>query len=186
MKPYSNFDSIEASTDRKRLAPGGYVVEIQSVKENEDKQYFECVYDITEGSEKGRFSDDWGQKNPYVHRFIRSYKEAALGMFKAFLIALDESNGTKLVDKVKDKGITPKDFEKKFIGIVLGEEEYVTDRGEIKTRLNVASVKTTEAIRKGDFSIPDKKVMEPTKYKPAPSNQGTPLEGFAEEEDLPF
>jgi hypothetical protein len=42
----------------------------------------------------------------------------------------------------------------KVVGLVLGEEEYKNNAGEIKTKLVVSQVKTVEEIENGDFKIP--------------------------------
>lgn len=180
MKPIADFDKVQATGDFERLAPGGYVLKITEATDDPKKEYLKIVYDIAEGPEKGRYSDEWAQKNKYAHAFYRSYKEKAVGMFKAFTNALEESNdGYKWSwEEATLKG--------KLIGAVIAEEEYMNDRGEIKTRLYVNSVMSADRIRKGDYRVPALKL-----YKEKPSDGMKPAAdvSFMEklsDDDLPF
>ena len=77
-----------------------------------------------------------------------------------------------------------------MIGLVLGEEEYINNNGEVKKRLYVKDVKTVEQIRNGDFKIPELKTIKNTPSATG-SVQNTPVSagGFIttpSDEDLPF
>lgn len=174
MKPINNWDAIEemGTSEFRKLPAGGYVVKILSVEDKKDKSYLELVYDIAEGEYKDYYSDDWGKDHPYAHQFRRSYTEKAQGFFKGFIKNVEASN----------KGYTWNWDEKtlvgKVVGIVLGEEEYNKTNGTVGTRLYDKSIKSAEDIRKGNFVVPDLKVLE-NKVEPE-----TP-EGFTEA-DIPF
>lgn len=185
MKPLPNFSTIPASTDRGRLPVGGYVLKITGVEDNVKMEYLRVIYDIAEGPEKGRYSDEWANEHIYAHAFIRSYKETARGMFKAWLVAVDESNGTKFVDTV-EAGLKETQLVGKVFGAVIGEEEYKTDLGDIKTRLYVASVMSADRIRKGDYKLP---AFKPYKDKAGDGMKPAPTVTFSNplnEDDLPF
>ena len=183
MKPISNWETIQASTDHTRLPAGGYVVRITKVEDDPTKQYITIVWDIAEGLEKGRYSDEWGKANEYAHRFIRSYKETALGMFKAFITAVEESNEGFIWTKAKwnEQALVGK-----LVGIVLGEEEYDNDRGETKTRLYLKTALSADKIRRGEYVVPD------LRKAPERASEGlTPAPEVAftnpiNEDDLPF
>ena len=187
MKPIANWNDITPEVEgmRSKLQPGGYVVKITGVINDPKKEYLKIVYDIAEGDEAGRYSDDWGQ-NPdhdYAHSFFRSYKEKALGMFKGFLKTVEDSNPGYTWDWHEDKLCG------KLIGIVLGNEEYMSNRGEIAVRLAVRSVITPEKIRAGEFNIPDTK-----RYKPKDGETVTASvssgpdfsQELIEDKDIPF
>ena len=94
------------------------------------------VYDIAEGEYEGFYSDEFGRNNEWAHRFVRSYKESARGMFKAFLMRLEESNPGFTVagwqedcDERRLVGLE--------VGILLQTELYTNNRGEDKERLTV-------------------------------------------------
>lgn len=175
MKPIKGYDKIQASGDFERLPAGGYVLRLQSVTDEPSKEYLRIVYDIAEGPEAGRYLNEPAE-NDYRHQFIRSYKEKALGMFKAFTNALEASNpGYKWDWK---EGALPG----KLLGVVLGYEEYEANDGNIKERLRVVSCIDADRIRKGDFKIPELKKLTPA-TNPAPVIPGfTPVN----DENVPF
>lgn len=182
MKPIKGYKDIEASTDFERLAPGGYVLKITSVTDDQAKEYLGIVYDIAEGPEAGRYKAE-PPENDYRHRMIRSYKEKALPMLKAFTLAVDETNGTKFTEMV-EKGLNEQMLVGKLVGVVLGYEEYEANDGSTKERLRVASVMSADRIRKGDYKVPELKRLKASATAPAAS----PVPGFSPvaEDDLPF
>lgn len=181
MRPINDFNKVKASTQYERLAPGGYVIRITDVKDEDapDKQYLRIVYDIAEGSEAGRYKNE-DKDNEYRHAFVRSYKETALGMLKAFTEAVDQSNGTKLTESV-EKGLDEKLLIGKLVGIVFGYEEYEANDGNVKERIRVASVLPADKIREGEYKVPELKKLA------AKASAGIP-EGFTalKDDDLPF
>lgn len=188
MKPLGKaYKEAEASTgDFKRLPEGGYVIRITAVEDKDDKEYLNIIYDIAEGEYKDFYSDEWGKAHPFAHNFVRSYKESAFGMFKGFLRALDETNGTKF-DEQAAKGLPEQQLVGKLVGVVIGSEEYETNRGEVKTRLRVASVMSAERIRKGEFKVPELKKLENQSSFSSAVSSGTPA-GFdkIDDKDIPF
>lgn len=176
MRPIKDFDKVTASGEYERLAPGGYVITIQSAEDEPSKEYLRIVYDIAEGPEKGRYLNETAEHD-FRHSFIRSYKEKALGMFKAFTNALEESNpGYKWDWK---EGALPG----KHLGIVLGYEEYEANDGNIKERARIASCISADRVRKGDYKVPElKTIKRDTTPKP------TVPTGFeqVDDSDLPF
>lgn len=183
MKPINNWDKIQASTDFSRLPAGGYVVKIIKVEDDPKKEYLSIVWDIAEGPEKGRYSDEWGKEHEYAHRFIRSYKETAQGMFKAFIIAVEESNEGFVWTKVKWNEQT---LVGKLVGIVLGEEEYDNDRGETKTRLYLKAAMSADRIRRGEYTVPDiRKAPERATEGLTPAPE-VPFNNPINEDDIPF
>lgn len=176
------YKDAEASTgDFKRLPAGGYIAKITAVEDKADKEYLNITFDIAEGDFKSFYSDEWGKGHPYAHSFVRSYKEKALGMFKGFLRAVDESNNTKFESRA-EKGFPENELVGKFIGVVIGYEEYRTNRGDIGQRTRVTATKSTDIIYSGDFKVPELKVLGETQ------TANSPVAGFEQvnEEDLPF
>lgn len=178
MKPIKNWKDITPSGDRERLKAGGYIIKITDVKDVPKKEYLEILYDIAEGPEAGRFKDDFYADKPYAHRFIRSYKDSAAGMFKAFINAVEASNEGWSWDACgwKEQALVGK-----IAGVVLREEEYRTNRGDVNTRLGVYSVIDAERVRTGDYTVPD---VKPLKEDEAPAEASTG--GFSPAPDVPF
>ena len=66
----------------------------------------------------------------------------------------------------------------KYVGVVLGEEEYQKNNGDIGVKLVVKDIKTCDQILKGDFKVPAIKKIVTT----APATFA-PVDGL---DDLPF
>lgn len=175
MKPIKDFDKVQASGEYEKLPAGGYVLRIQSVEDDPKKEYLRIVYDIAEGPEANRYQNETAE-NDYRHSFIRSYKEKALGMFKAFTNALEESNpGYKWDWKEGALG-------GKLLGVVLGYEEYEANDGNVKERIRVVSCMGADRIRKGDFKVPELKKLKTDTATSAPVPGFTPIA----DGDVPF
>lgn len=176
MKPIENFDKIQASGDFEKLPAGGYVIRITDVEDRpaDDKQYLLITYDIAEGEYADHFRNT-DAEFVFSHQFIRSYKEKALGMFKAFVNAVEASNAGFKWDWKESK------LRGKILGVVLGEEEYENNRGEVKVGLKVKACKPADAIRNGDFKVPELKKL------PEQSGSAIP-DGFQAlaDDSLPF
>ena len=175
MKPITNYDKIKASGEFERLPAGGYVIRITACEDKPDVEYLVITYDIFEGAYKDHFKDS-DAEHVFTHQFIRSYKATALGMFKAFTNALEASNPGYKWDW-NEKGLAGK-----LLGVVLGEEEYENNRGEVKTGLKVRSCRAADDIRQGNFKVPELKKLEKTAVQPAQVPGFTPLS----DADVPF
>lgn len=177
MKPIKDFDKIQASGDFERLPAGGYVIRITEATDEPSKEYLRITYDIAEGPEAGRYKNE-EPDNAYRHQFIRSYKEKALGMFKAFTNALEESNKGYKWDWKEST------LPGKILGVVIGYEEYEANDGNIKERQRIASCISADRVRQGDFKIPELKKLA-SSSKPAP---GAVPAGFVplQDDTLPF
>lgn len=133
-----DFSNVSESVDYKRPGAGVYCCRIVDVEHNQDKQYIKAYLDICYGefkdtgkSVKDRTGQDWGYINTYF-----SYKPTALGMLKHSLHVVADSS------KIEPKTLE-KDFNEtegkcligKYVGIVIGEQEYKAKDGSIKKTL---------------------------------------------------
>ena len=174
--------------DFTRLPAGGYIAEITAVEDKTDKEYLNITFDIAMGEFKAFYSDEWGKAHPYAHTFVRSYKKTGdpkkdariMGMFKTFLHAIDESNGTNYEPQA-ETGFDENLLKGKRIGLVIGYEEYESDRGEIRERTRVTAVKSTDDITKGNYKVPEVKRI-------APAAAPSPADDFIRinPDDVPF
>lgn len=188
MKPLGKqYSDAEARGDGgfERLPAGGYVCKITAVEDVTEKDYLSVVFDIAEGDRKGFYSDEWGQNHPYAHRFVLSYKESALGMFKGRLKAIDESNGTEFV-KEAVAGLKEQQLVGKLVGLVIGYEEYASDRGDVRQRSTVRSVLAADKIRRGEFKVPELKRLDSAAAPAITEHAGEPPAGFSWGDDVPF
>lgn len=168
-----NWNLIEESTGGQKLPAGGYVCVITDVEDNPRGEYLRITYDIKEGEYAGHYSDDFAKDHPYIHQFVRSYKDSAEGMFKAFINRVQESN-RGFVWNMQDE----RQFIGKEIGLVMQYEKYTNTKGEDKERLNVERVYATQDIRNGDYKLPDPK--DNRTNVPASSNS------YDDYSDVPF
>lgn len=187
MKPINReeWDNAKESTGFKKLVPGGYVCRITNVRDVESKGYFSIRYDIAEGEFAGHYSDEWGEKHPYAHEFNRSYIKA-LGMLKAFLTAVDKTNGTAFADQIVNTGlIDPSALVGKTIGLVLGGVQKTSNRGTDYIQLDVVATLPVQDIRDGNFRVPETKLFDGSTG--ASDYESSIPEGFQQtENDLPF
>ena len=184
MRQIDNWDDIqEASGEFERPAPGGYIARIVTVEDNEDKEYLRIEWDFEEGEHKGDNAATFNRAGFWPIVLIRSYKETALGFFKAFKTSVELSN-PKYIFSTRDIH----SLEGKLMGVVLGEEEYAKRTGEIGTRLCVYQVRTVKAIRDGDFKVPKRKQLAQTQSRNTPYSGGGP--GFSDrnedDDECPF
>lgn len=188
-----NWDNVQEASDFPKVTPGGYLARIVAVKDEEDKEYLLISYDFAEGELKGYYKDLAASKGFWGGTFVRSYKEKALPFFKAFKTAVEESNPGYVFQN------DPQSLVGKWIGVIIGEEEYWSDRDrKVKIRTYVDQVRSGQAIRAGDFEVPLLKkyegasvraafYQEPTFMAPSAAAAGDPFGvPLPTDDDLPF
>lgn len=172
MERFENFEAVQATSgEYMKPSIGGYICKIVDVEDvkldpNTGKgKYLKIDYDIASGDFEDFYKEQfekWGANNGrWGASFMRSYKESAIGMFKHFIECIEKSNKGFAWDW-NEKGLVGKE-----IGLVLGEEEYKNNAGEVKKRLYVYQVKTVDEIKKGDFKLPALKKLKETSSAPS-------------------
>jgi len=158
MKKFDNWDSVEeiGNSASKVLPAGGYVGKITAVTDVPEKEYLRIEWDISEGEFKGNGASCLERNGflPSANRFVRSYKDSAIGFFKGFISSVEQSNPNFVWDFDERKLVG------KTIGCVIGEEEYRKQTGDIGTRLKVKRTLSADSIRAGKFKVPDKEVLK--------------------------
>lgn len=148
-----DWNQVEDVREFDRPSPGGYICQITVAEDIPAKEYIKIEYDIAYGDYKGFWRQLYENKGFWGGSFIKSYKPTALPFFKAFKTAVEESN------KGYEFNNDEKTLVDKYVGLVLAEEEYLTNKNEVKTRLYVASVRGVDAIKNNDFEVPPLKKM---------------------------
>lgn len=175
--------NVQEAGEFTRPEAGAYICTITAVEDIEDKEYLKVSYDIAEGEFKGYYSEmrtnnpDWKWAGAYV----KSYKPAALPMFKRFCTAVSRSNGSFVFDG-DEVNADEKTLIGKKIGLLLGEEEYYGNDGEKKTRLYVVREFSTDKLK--DQKVPKLKTIKEDDSSSAPNTdndfvnvpEGTPEE----------
>jgi len=157
MRHIDNWDSIQEKQpgDFNNPVPGGYSAVITRVDDREDKEYLEIQWDYLDGPFRGANGETLSRAGFWPTILRRSYKETALGFFKAFKNAVEKSNPGYIFDDRHVQSLVGK-----YMGVVTGLEEYQKNNGEIVERLYVYQVRSTQAIRKGDFEVPNIKKLK--------------------------
>ena len=131
--------NVQEAGEFDRLPAGAYVCVIRNAEDFSQKEYLKITYDIAAGKYAGYYEKlrndhpDWAWTGAYV----KSYKTKALPMFKRFCSAVSKSNG----NFVFDGGAVNADERTligKKVGLVMQEEEYYGNDGNLKTRLIVS------------------------------------------------
>lgn len=163
--------NVQEAGDFSRPAPGAYICGIVKAEDVANKEYLKVTYDIIEGEFKGYYKEmrannpDWAWAGAYV----KSYKDAALPMFKRFCTAISRSNGNFVFDG-GNVNCDEKTLKGKKIGLLLGEEEYEGNDGNVKTRLYVVREFSIDKI--GEQKAPElKKLNKPEESKQVTGNE---------------
>ena len=179
MKRINNWENIQESTSFKRLTPNGYICKILKVEDHPEKEYLKIYFDIFKGDDKGYFKKQYDgdtrkeKKWPNAGTFIRSYKDSAASMFKGFTNAVEKSN------KGYQWNFDEKTLVNKIIGLIIADEQYQNQKGQVRVRNYVAAVRSVETIEKGEYEVPALKELTTTKVTTAtPAND--PLPDFSD------
>lgn len=165
-----NLDNVQEFT-RFRNPVGGFICEIKTVEDVADREYLKIGYDIAEALSEdqkefvGMYAKRKAERDFDYPTTVVSYKENSLPFFKGFVTALENSNKGYKWDNDENK------FVGKKIGFVIGEEEYEgRDKNgmpKVKVRTYVAERHSVQAIKDGDFEVPEfKKLSQPVVDRP--------------------
>lgn len=170
-----NWEEVEESRDGEHVPAGVYVIRITTGADEPAKQYSDFTWDIAEGPYKGNYAaaPDW------MHRLIRSYKTNALPMYKQFFRRIEDSNPGFSFDRNEHN---PGQFVGKVLGVVLREEEYEANDGNVKTRMTIGKIGTADEARNGTL----KPLALKTLKKEASSTYSAPVSSYDPTEEVPF
>lgn len=171
-----NLENVQEVQEYKKLIPGGYICIIKEVEDVSEKEYLKIDFDIAEGEFKDYYSRLFRNKGFWGGNYYISYKESALSLFKGFITSVEKSNANYKWDN-DEKKLIGKNF-----GLILGEEEYQSYvDGSIRTALRAKRAVSVDRIKKGDYEVPPKKIIESRQ-----SNSKPPVENFILDDDVPF
>lgn len=153
--------NVNAAGNYPRPVPGGYIMRIESVNNNEQKEQLEICLEFTDGDLKGYCANIKDRFNFWPARCTKSYKDRALPFFKAFINAVLKSNADT-------DGIVIGDYEDvdetklvgKSVGVVVGEREYDGNDGTRKRGLDWynATFVNMGDILVGAYEVPELRV----------------------------
>lgn len=163
--PKKDWSNVKEQRDLVYPTPGGYVCKITAVEDVPDRKYLYVEFDIAEGDYKNNFTERYKNYGnwPATGKAYLSYKSAEIMSynFDPFIAAVQNSNvgySFNEEDETTLKG--------KWVGVILGEEEYVDKRDNvIKTSLKARGFRSVSVIRDGRFRMP--KIKELSEEKKA-------------------
>lgn len=175
------------------LPAGGYIAKIIEVDDREWSGHIEPAHlihmDIAEGEHKGVYKrnnaasdrDRW--LTYWFAEPMAGSPEWLLSKVGGIQTSLAESN-----DKVNLSD--PHSWKGKYVGVVVGDEEYESNSGTVYTRPYVNYICSTGRIRKGEnqpggYKIPKLKKLQTSTPKPLASTE-MPDSFSAAEDDIPF
>lgn len=174
---YKNAE-VKSGTDFTPLPAGGYVCVITGVKDvAAEKPYLEITYDIAEGEYTDYYSDDFGRANLWAHQTRQYYTPASMGVFKGFLRAIDESNGTAF-EAEAEYGLNERQLVGRVVGFLIGQEWYNANDGTDKYNMKVVGTRNIKTIREGRYKEVQPRWRKghsaPTDIPTTPSNESAP------------
>lgn len=192
MKPFNNWNDVQAPTDRPKLPMGGYICQILGAKEKttqSGKSMLEVSFDIIEGEYADFYRNDYKMQNredKYWKGVIRYFLPEEDGSerdnwtksrFKGFTNAVEESNPNYHWDWNEDglKG--------KYIGMVTRNEEWEYN-GKTGFTVKPYSFETVEKIKNKTYYIPKDKYLNGEAPATAPTTQSADYSAI--DDDLPF
>lgn len=175
MRQDINWDAIQERQpgDYNNPEPGGYAAVITRVKDDEAKQCLFIEWDFADGQYQGANRETFERAGFWPTILCRSYKDAALGFFKAFKTAVEASNPGYAFSAKDVQALTGK-----RVGLVLGEEEYRKNSGEVGKRLFVHQARSLKAIREGDYKVPELKPLGKKDKPPVRGGIDVPYEPY--------
>lgn len=149
-----NFEEVEA---------GGYICKIcNAVLVNEDtKKNIRLELDIAEGPHKDYFTKLEERAGFWGLVGYASFKEGQLGRFTKVCTAFGVSNPGYSFDPFRKGGADVDTLIGKQIGAVIGKEEYMSNKGEIREKSVVSNITEVSKIREGKFKVPKLKKYVP-------------------------
>lgn len=174
-----NLSNVPEQGEFQRLTAGGYICKINTVTDNPEKEYLYIEFDIAKGDFAGYYQELFKNKGFWGGRFYKSYKETALPMFKRFCSAVSKSNNGFVFDGETNADETT--LVGKLVGLVLCEEEYYGNDGNIRTRLYVDRECPIEDIINNNFKI------KPLKELPKEESNNSEVDtSFIDSTENPF
>ena len=132
------------------LEPGFYVMRVTEVVDHPSEEFLEVTYDVAEGPDAGRYSDEWSAMHPWAHSMRKYYRETCSGMFSRFLGDLEKSNPGRF----SKQAFSATGNERSMVGLVIGcavqKRLYTKKDGTDGEGLEVAFTLPADDVRTGN------------------------------------
>lgn len=176
MRKIENWEEIRDFSEIASLPVGPQPCKITNVEDVTAKSYLKVEFEIVSGPFKGWYTSLQERTGNWYGTLNRSYKDAALGFFKAFITAVEKSNPGYKWDW------NEKSLIGKYVVANYREEESVYN-GELQTRVRPFEFRSVQAYKDGEIKEPAKKTLtEAEKKLLAPKTETMDVI----EDELPF
>lgn len=189
MKAIDNWNDVKETGGEIEVLPvGGYVCRIEMCTEKPNKNggtHLEIMFDVVEGDYRGFFMEDWKsqqREDKFWRGIIRQNVpnenspkyDKQKGFFKKFTNAVEASNPDYHWDW-NEGGLKGK-----LIGVIFGEVERTSSRGNRYITTQADSVTSVENIRNEKYRIPAPKMLS------VPTAATIAVDVSVDDGDLPF
>lgn len=190
MKPFNNWNDVQATTDRPKLPMGGYICTILGAKlktTRNGSEMLEVSFDITEGEYSNFYRDEYKTQNredKYWKGVIRYFLPLEDGSekddytkskFKAFINAVEDSNPKYHWDWDENT------LKGKFIGMITRNEEWEYN-GKTGFTVKPFLLMSVDRINNHTYTLPADKLLNSSNVAVLPPNDTSGVD----DEDLPF
>lgn len=180
MRKINNWEEIRDFSEVSSLPVGPQPCRITEVTDVSEKSYLKVEFDIVSGPFKGFYQAIQERSGNWAGVLNRSYKDNALGFFKAFITAVEKSNPGYSWDW------NEKSLVGKFVIVNYREEEEIYN-DEIRTRVRPFEFRSIPAWKEGNIKEPVKKTLSDAERKAfEAAHTSSETTAFVAEDDLPF
>lgn len=150
-------DNVQEAGSYNRLPAGGYICRYTKVEDVPEKEYLYMEFDIESGEYKDYYKKTWRRVWTFgVVEFTEAIKKRRFLCSKGCVLQLLKAiPGLCLMEE--DRMLMKKTLVGKHVGLILGEEEYIGNDGNKKTRLYVNTECDVNDIKAGRFRVPELK-----------------------------
>ena len=180
---YANIKGLQEG-EFERLPAGGYVCLVVYAtlgKTKNDNPQLILTLDIAEGQYAG-FYKNVDNYSPKHYQVIYDRNGKISPFFKGLLENFEKSNSDF---KVVDRNFDERKLINKKIGVIFGEEEYLSN-DVVKSTIKPVRTTTVENIREGKFKVPEPKKLPPSAKNTPSANKDNDFGADIDDEKLPF
>jgi hypothetical protein len=150
--PDTAFEDVEA---------GGYICKICNaiLVNTDDKKNIRLELDIAEGPHKDYFTRLEERAGFWGLTGYASFKDNQLGRFTKICTSFGLSNPGFVFDPFRKGGADIDTLIGKQIGVVIGKEEYMSNKGDVREKNVVTNITEVAKIREKKFTVPKTKKL---------------------------
>jgi len=183
-----NYEEVTTFTQRPQLPPGGYVLRILAVKQEQTEKSKQLAvrFDIVDGDHMGFFEKDFNLQSEENRKWKGTYRvplvydeEWKVKRLKTFMTCVEKSNPGFEYDW---SGEEEPQLKGKYFGGIFNRKEWeYNGKTGFATQLKYPS--TVESIRSGEYKVPADDIL---KSDDAPAEDAPAGFSTLQDDDIPF